>query len=107
MKKRTLAHLALSLAAILALPLAHAQAPAFPSKPASIVVPGHMAQGAPMGAAALTYTRDYLRAFEREAAKAPNSQALIAAMQQHYPHMGSPMSLELGAKVAKGEMQWG
>ena len=39
MKKRTLAHLALSLAAILALPLAHAQAPAFPSKPASIVVP--------------------------------------------------------------------
>ena len=39
MKKRTLAHLALSLAAILALPLAHAQAPAFPSKPVSIVVP--------------------------------------------------------------------
>ena len=39
MKKRTLAHLALSLAATLALPWAHAQAPAFPSKPVSIVVP--------------------------------------------------------------------
>lgn len=73
----------------------------------AIVVPGHMAQGAPMGAAALTYTRDYLHTFEREAAKAPDSKALIAAMQQRYPHMGSPMSLELSAKVAKGEMQWG
>ena len=39
MKKRTLAHLALSLAATLALPWAHAQAPAFPSKPVSIVAP--------------------------------------------------------------------
>jgi hypothetical protein len=53
------------------------------------------------------YTRDYLRHFEREAAKAADSKALIAAMTQLYPQAGSPMSLELGAKVVKGEMQWG
>ena len=73
----------------------------------AVVVPGHMAAGAPLGAAALAYTRDYLRHFEREAAKAADSKALIAAMTQLYPQAGSPMSLELGAKVAKGEMQWG
>lgn len=73
----------------------------------AIVVPGHMAQGAPLGAAALRYTRDYLRDFEREAAKAADSHALIAAMKKLYSQAGSPMSLELGAKVAKGEMQWG
>ena len=73
----------------------------------AVVVPGHMAAGAPLGAAALAYTRDYLRHFEREAAKAADSKALIAAMTQLYPQAGSPMSLELGAKVVKGEMQWG
>ena len=32
---------------------------------------------------------------------------LITAMRKRYPNDAFPVSLELGAKVAKHEMQWG
>ncbi len=72
-----------------------------------IVVAGHMAPGAATDAAAIAFTRDYLLAFEQELAKAPGSAALIAAMQARYPDAGLPIALQIGAKVATGEMQWG
>ncbi|MBX9752050.1 MAG: MBL fold metallo-hydrolase [Roseococcus sp.] len=72
-----------------------------------IVVPGHMAPGAAMDASALIFTRDYLRAFEEELAKPGDSAALIAAMRARYPTAGLGIALEIGAKVAKGEMRWG
>ena len=75
-------------------------------KPA-VVVPGHMATGSTMDASAIRYTRDYLVAFETELAKASDSAALIAAMTQRYPDAGMGVALQIGAKVAKGEMQWG
>jgi glyoxylase-like metal-dependent hydrolase (beta-lactamase superfamily II) len=75
-------------------------------KPA-VVVPGHMAPGVATDAAALRYTRDYLLAFEEELAKAADSGALIAAMTRRYPDAGMGVALQIGAKVAKGEMQWG
>jgi len=75
-------------------------------KPA-VVVPGHMAENAPLGVDAVTYTRDYLLAFEHEAAQAADSTALIAAMTRRYPNAGLPVALQLGAKVVKGEMKWG
>jgi glyoxylase-like metal-dependent hydrolase (beta-lactamase superfamily II) len=75
-------------------------------KPA-VVVPGHMTPTAQTGAAALTYTRDYLVAFEAETAKAADSAALIAAMTARYPDAGMGVALQIGAKVAKGEMTWG
>ncbi|MEO8386901.1 MAG: MBL fold metallo-hydrolase [Polaromonas sp.] len=75
-------------------------------KPA-VVVPGHMAEGGPLDVSALNYTRDYLLAFEEEVAKAANSVALIAAMNRRYPNAGLAPALEIGAKVAKGEMKWG
>jgi hypothetical protein len=52
------------------------------------------------------FTRDYLKAFEVEAAKAKDSVALIAAMKKRYPKLEGTSSLELGAKVIKGEMKW-
>lgn len=74
------------------------------------VVPGHYLVGAdgkrPDTLASVRFTRDYLRAFEQEAARAKDSAALIAAMQQRYPALGEASSLELSAKVIKGEMQW-
>lgn len=74
------------------------------------VVPGHYLVGAdgkvPDTLASVRFTRDYLRAFEQEAAKAKNSAALIAAMTQRYPTLGEASSLELSAKVIKGDMQW-
>lgn len=74
------------------------------------VVPGHYLVGAdgkrPDTLASVRFTRDYLRAFEQEAARAKDSAALIAAMQQRYPALGEASSLELSAKVIKGDMQW-
>jgi glyoxylase-like metal-dependent hydrolase (beta-lactamase superfamily II) len=72
-----------------------------------IVMPAHQAEGAPQGLAAIEFTRAYLRAFDEEAAKARDSAALIAAMTRRYPDLKDAGSLELGAKVAKGEMKWG
>ncbi len=51
--------------------------------------------------------RDYLVAFEEELAKAADSAALIAAMTRRYPNAGMGVALQIGAKVAKGEMKWG
>jgi glyoxylase-like metal-dependent hydrolase (beta-lactamase superfamily II) len=73
----------------------------------AIVVPGHLAEGAPCDASALAYTRDYLAAFEEELSKAADSGALIAAMKRRYPNAGMGVALDIGAKVAKGEMGWG
>jgi len=75
-------------------------------KPA-VVVPGHMAVNAVTDASAVAYTRDYLVAFEEELAKAPDAAALIAAMTKRYPDAGLAVALQIGAKVAKGEMKWG
>ncbi|MDL2354092.1 MAG: MBL fold metallo-hydrolase [Pseudomonadota bacterium] len=75
-------------------------------KPA-VVVPGHMAPAAAVDASAIAYTRDYLLAFEEELAKAADSAALIAAMTRRYPNAGLSVALQIGAKVAKGEMKWG
>jgi len=73
-------------------------------------VPGHYlpnANGsAPYSLASVKFTRDYLKAFEVEAAKAKDSGALIAAMKKRYPKLEDASSLELGAKVIKGEMKW-
>ncbi|HEV6966236.1 MBL fold metallo-hydrolase [Roseateles sp.] len=73
----------------------------------AVVVPGHLAPDGALGVAAVNYTRDYLLAFEQELAKAADAAALIAAMKQRYPSAGLAAALEIGAKVAKGEMKWG
>ncbi len=72
-----------------------------------VVVPGHMAPKAAMGVSAIRYTRDYLAAFEQEFVKAADSTALIAAMTKRYPDAGMGVALQIGAKVAKGELKWG
>jgi glyoxylase-like metal-dependent hydrolase (beta-lactamase superfamily II) len=74
-------------------------------KPAA-VVPGHILGEVPKGLGAVKYTSAYLKAFEAEAAKAQNSAELVAAMKARYPQAGEQASLELSAKVIKGEMKW-
>jgi len=71
-----------------------------------IVIPGHYAAGAPMTIASVKYTRDYIKAFDAETAKAVDSTALIAAMKARYPAPTNLSVLELSAKVAKGEIKW-
>ena len=70
------------------------------------VVPGHMAAGTVLDASAISYTRDYLRRFDVEVAKAKTGAELIEAMKQAYPQVAPGIALDIGAKVAKGEMQW-
>jgi hypothetical protein len=74
-------------------------------KPAT-VVPGHMAAGTALDASSVRYTREYLQRFDAEAAKAKNAAELIEAMKKAYPQAGLGIALDIGAKVAKGEMQW-
>jgi glyoxylase-like metal-dependent hydrolase (beta-lactamase superfamily II) len=72
-----------------------------------IVIPGHLAEGAACDASAISYTREYLLAFEQDLATSADSGSLIAAMKRRYPQAGMGVALEIGAKVAKGEMKWG
>lgn len=68
------------------------------------VIPGHYL-GTP-SPASVTFTADYIKAFDIETARAKDSAALIAAMKKRYPSLAEESSLELSAKVAKGEMKW-
>ncbi len=71
-----------------------------------IVVAGHGVAGAPTDASSLRATREYLEVFEAEFAAAPTGTALIEAMKRRYSGLGLEIALEIGAKVAKGEMSW-
>lgn len=72
-----------------------------------IVVAGHAASGTDNGTAALRFTRDYLIAFNEADAQTATSADLITAMLERYPDLAGTDNLELGARVVKGEMQWG
>ncbi|POA34496.1 MULTISPECIES: MBL fold metallo-hydrolase [unclassified Pseudomonas] len=70
------------------------------------IVPGHYLGDSARSLAAVHFTADYIKAFDAETAKAKDSAELIAAMKKRYPNLGEESSLELSAKVAKGEMKW-
>ena len=72
-----------------------------------LVVPGHMSAGTKMDASAITFTKAYLQTFEKNLASSKDGADLINAMQQSYPQVtDGAMSLDIGAKVNKGEMKW-
>lgn len=71
-----------------------------------VVVPGHYLAGPSTALKASAFTAGYIRAFDAQTAKAKDSAELIAAMKKLYPKAGQVSSLELSAKVAKGEMKW-
>jgi glyoxylase-like metal-dependent hydrolase (beta-lactamase superfamily II) len=70
------------------------------------LVPGHFVGQAKLNLDDLRFTRNYLNDLEAALPKAKNSQALIDAMKAKYPQLLDTSSLELSAKVLKGEMQW-
>ena len=72
-----------------------------------IVVPGHMTADVATDLSAVEHTRKYLLAFEEELANAANAAALKAAMEVRFPNLGMGVALDIGSKVAKGEMKWG
>ncbi|QUD90765.1 MBL fold metallo-hydrolase [Phenylobacterium montanum] len=74
------------------------------------VVPGHFIPGADdanaLSVQSVKFTRDYVQAFDEEAARASDAALLIAAMKSRYPSLPGEPVLEMSAKVAKGEMKW-
>lgn len=73
----------------------------------SIVVAGHMTPDAKTDLSGVEHTKAYLLAFEEELAKAKDSAALKAAMEARFPGLGMGVALDIGSKVATGEMKWG
>lgn len=73
----------------------------------TIVVAGHMTPDAKADLSSVDHTRAYLLAFEEELAKKPDSAALNAAMKARFPGLGMTVAIDIGAKVATGEMKWG
>jgi len=72
----------------------------------NVVVPGHFLPGADQTLKSVTFTQNYLTTLEAELPKTKNSAELIASMKKHYPNLKDESSLELSAKVLKGEMKW-
>ncbi|MBU1285646.1 MAG: MBL fold metallo-hydrolase [Gammaproteobacteria bacterium] len=70
------------------------------------LVPGHFMGQPKLNLDDLRFTRNYLNDLQAALPNATNSQALIEAMQAKYPKLLDASSLELSAKVLKGEMQW-
>jgi glyoxylase-like metal-dependent hydrolase (beta-lactamase superfamily II) len=73
----------------------------------SVVVPGHLDPQAATDLSAIVHTKAYLLAFEEELAKAADAAALKAAMEARFPGLGMGVALDIGSKVAMGEMKWG
>lgn len=71
-----------------------------------VVVPGHFLPGAAQTLESVTFTQNYLTALESALPQAKDSAELIAAMKKQYPNLKDESSLELSAKVLKGEMKW-
>jgi glyoxylase-like metal-dependent hydrolase (beta-lactamase superfamily II) len=72
-----------------------------------LVVPSHMQSGTKIDISNITFTKDYLQTFEKKLTTSSNSAELINAMKQAYPQISAgSMSLDIGAKVNKGEMKW-
>ena len=69
-----------------------------------VVVPGHIGAGTPLTLAAVAHTRDYLKIFDEVAGSTRKSAAIISAMNAKYPGLPLGIILELGAKVAGGDM---
>jgi len=75
-------------------------------KPA-IVVAGHMTPQSPTDLSGVEHTKAYLIAFEEELAKVKDAAALKSAMEARFPGLGMGVALDIGSKVATGEMKWG
>jgi|SRR5215472_3043808 len=73
----------------------------------SIVVPGHMTPEASTDVSAVEHTKNYLLAFEEELNKAKDAASLKTAMLSRFPSLDMEIALDIGSKVATGEMMWG
>lgn len=69
-------------------------------------VPGHQVADAKQDRSALAYTHEYIETFDASAQPGIASAEIISTMTERYPDAAGGFFLQLGAKVAAGEMQW-
>lgn len=72
-----------------------------------VIVPGHYLGQSTFNMESVTFTRQYVAAFEKAAATSKTSEELIAQMEAQYPAYANKATLDLSAKVIMGEMKWG
>lgn len=74
----------------------------------STVIPGHYLGEIPQGSAAIDFTAQYLKDYEKilKAQQYKDSNQVISAVKQIYPSLAEASSLELSSKVHTGEMSW-
>ncbi|MGG4665453.1 MBL fold metallo-hydrolase [Providencia vermicola] len=70
------------------------------------VVPGHFTGNSKFDIGTVTFTQQYLSDFETATKASKNADELIKKVETQYPNLDEKSSLELSAKVIKGEMQW-
>lgn len=70
------------------------------------VIPAHMAHGSLQNMPAVDFSIQYLGKYEKAVSETKDANQLISKMKKAYPHLHEVSSLELGAKVVKGEMKW-
>ncbi|WP_272681952.1 MBL fold metallo-hydrolase [Providencia sp. PROV129] len=70
------------------------------------VVPGHFTGNSKFDIGTVTFTQQYLNDFETAIKASKNADELIKKVETQYPNLDEKSSLELSAKVIKGEMQW-
>ena len=69
-------------------------------------MPGHSAPDFPHDLSGVAGSQEYLQVFEQAVTDTADSAELIETMTARFPDFGLPIALQLGAKVAKGEMTW-
>ncbi|EPL9570615.1 MBL fold metallo-hydrolase [Providencia rettgeri] len=70
------------------------------------VVPGHFTGNSKFDIGTVTFTQQYLSDFETATKASKNADELIKKVEIQYPNLDEKSSLDLSAKVIKGEMQW-
>lgn len=72
-----------------------------------VVVAGHSESNAATDVSGIAHTKAYLQAFDEELHKGTNAAALEAAIKERFPGLGMEVAIQIGSKVATGEMKWG
>ncbi|MDD1794008.1 MBL fold metallo-hydrolase [Enterovibrio sp. ZSDZ42] len=71
-----------------------------------LVIPGHMKTKGKLDPSTIEYTATWIERFADAKAKSKDSKGVIDTMVGFYPELGATFTLELGAQVHEGEVQW-
>ncbi len=70
------------------------------------VIPGHYLENPRLDTRSVDFTRDYVLAFEAQAAQAKDAADLRARMIRLYPDFPQDVGLDISTRVMMGEMKW-